>query len=260
MENENSLAILRKLSLEIADKKILNGVDLEIRRGEFLSLVGASGSGKTLTALSLIGLLPAESKITGGEIIFAGQEISKASEREMRKLRGSEMTMIFQEPMSSLNPVMRVGEQITEAIRVHQSCSKSEAMAQAEQLLIDVQISEPAIRLRSFPHQLSGGLRQRVMIAMALSCNPSLLIADEPTTALDVTVQASVIRLLQELQASRNLSILFITHDIALAAEASDRIAVMSEGAVVEIDLPETIVNSPKDPVTIAFIERAKVS
>ena len=252
------LVKITDVTLSIGDVSPVNNLSLEIGHGELLSLVGASGSGKTLTALSIIGLLPPAVEVKSGSIHYKNDNLLKLDEKRLRRIRGSEIAMIFQEPMTSLNPVMTVGTQIGEAIRLHMNCGKKEALERAEAVLREVQVPEPAMRLRSYPHQLSGGLRQRVMIAIALSCNPSLLIADEPTTALDVTVQAGVMELLQSIKRDRNLSILLITHDIALAAEVSDRIAVIENGAIIETAPPQKLIETPQQDYSKTLIAKAR--
>ena len=248
---------IKNLTLATQSANLVENLALSINKGEFLSLVGASGSGKTLTSLAVMGLLPPAVKINSGSIIFSDLDLIILTEKEKRKIRGNRISMIFQEPMTSLNPVMRVGGQIAEAVLLHQHCSKKEALEIAEQTLKEVMVPDPGARLRNYPHQLSGGLRQRVMIAMALSCNPDLLIADEPTTSLDVTVQAAVMELLDDIRKKRNLSVLLITHDIALASEVSDRIAVIDKGMIVEIGSRDQIISSPTHPVSIKLIEKA---
>lgn len=252
------LVKITDVTLSIGNVSPVNNLSLEIGHGELLSLVGASGSGKTLTALSIIGLLPSAVEVKSGSIHYKNDNLLKLDEKRLRRIRGGEIAMIFQEPMTSLNPVMTVGTQISEAIRLHMNCGKKEARERAKAVLREVQVPEPAMRLRSYPHQLSGGLRQRVIIAIALSCNPSLLIADEPTTALDVTVQAGVMELLQSIKRERNLSILLITHDIALASEVSDRIAVIENGAIIETATPEELVKTPQQDYSKSLIAKAR--
>ena len=257
MSIETLLAI-EGLQLAIDDFFPVDGASFCVGRGEFVALVGESGSGKTLTALSTIGLLPPAARIHGGSIRFKGRELTGMSEREWRKVRGREIGMIFQEPMTSLNPVMTIGSQLREAVRTGLGGSRKALEEAAIEALQAVQMPEPRMRMRSYPHQLSGGLRQRAMIAMALACQPSLLIADEPTTALDVTVQAGIISLLQEIRRERNLAVILITHDIALAAEASERIVVMRKGKVVEADSARRIVNNPSHEYTRSLIEHCR--
>jgi len=213
----------------------VDGVSFHVNRGETLGIVGESGCGKSVTSLSIMRLVPnPPGEIAGGEIIFQGENLLAKSEREMRRIRGNEIAMIFQEPMTSLNPVYTVGDQIAEAIELHQGLSRREALAKAVEMLRLVGIPSPEQRVREYPHQMSGGMRQRVMIAMALSCNPKLLIADEPTTALDVTIQAQILELMKELREKIGMAIMLITHDLGVIAEMAERVIVMYAGKVVE--------------------------
>jgi len=212
----------------------VDNVSFNVRRGEAVALVGESGCGKSVTAMSIMRLVAVPGKITGGEIRFKGRDLASLSEREMRKVRGNDIAMVFQEPMTSLNPVFRIGAQVAEAIRIHRDVSKKEAWKLAGEMLDLVSIPDPVKRLDDYPHQLSGGMRQRVMIAMALSCDPELLIADEPTTALDVTIQAQIMELLASLQKRLGLAVLLITHDLGVVAEFCERVIVMYTGRVVE--------------------------
>lgn len=205
--------------------KALNGVSFSMEEGEVLGIVGESGSGKSVTAYSVMGLTAYPGKLIGGTINFNGHQIDKMSEKEMRKIRGNEVSIIFQDPMTSLNPVYTIGNQITEVICLHTGKSKKEAHDRAKELLELVGINEPAKRLKQYPHELSGGMRQRVMIAIALACEPKLLIADEPTTALDVTIQAQILELMQELRKKLGMSIIMITHDLGVVASMCERIA-----------------------------------
>ncbi len=231
--------------------KAVDGVSFHIDKGETLGVVGESGSGKSVTSLSAMRLIPQPpGRFAGGEIKFEGQDLLKKSEREMRKIRGNEISMIFQEPMTSLNPVYTVGDQIAEAIVLHQNKSRNQAMKLATEMLDLVGIPEPAKRVRNYPHQMSGGMRQRVMIAMALSCGPKLLIADEPTTALDVTIQAQILDLMRQLQREIGMSILFITHDLGVVAEIADRVVVMYAGRAVEEADVNDIYGNPQMPYT----------
>ncbi|PLX95039.1 MAG: ABC transporter ATP-binding protein [Desulfuromonas sp.] len=214
--------------------KAVAGVDFAVEAGETLALVGESGSGKSMTALSLLRLVPPPGKVVEGEICFDGEDLLKLPEAEMRRLRGNRIGMIFQEPMTSLNPVFRIGSQIAEVLQLHRGMKKKEALIKAGELLYQVGIPAPTERLGDYPHQLSGGLRQRVMIAMALACNPRLLIADEPTTALDVTIQAQILELLHTLKQERQMAMLLITHDLGVVAERADRVAIMYAGLIVE--------------------------
>lgn len=213
--------------------KVVNNISFKIKKGEVLALVGESGCGKSMTALSLLKLLPNKTKLDGS-IFFNGTDIVKASVSEMHRIRGGKISMIFQEPMTSLNPVHRVGNQIAEVIRAHMKKSKKEALELAIYMLNSVGIPDASTKAKSYPHELSGGQRQRVMIAMALACKPALLIADEPTTALDVTIQAQILQLMKELKDDFGTSMLFISHDLGVVAEVADRIAVMYAGEIVE--------------------------
>jgi len=231
--------------------KAVDGVDYEIYPGETLGIVGESGCGKSVTSLSIMGLVESPpGKIVDGEILFEGKDLTKLSQAEMRKIRGNEISMIFQEPMTSLNPVYTIGDQISEAIIIHKGLSKKEAMKESVEMLKKVGIPLPEQRINEYPHQLSGGMRQRVMIAMALSCDPKLLIADEPTTALDVTIQAQILELMNGLKDSYGMSIMMITHDLGVIAEVSDRVAVMYAGKVVEYTDVNTLFADPKHPYT----------
>jgi len=229
---------------------IVDGSDLRIERGEVLALVGESGCGKSMTALSLMRLVPKPGRIAAGRVLLEGRDLLALPVSEMRAVRGSRIAMIFQEPMTSLNPVVRVGEQVVEAIRLHEPVSRAQARARCLDLFSEVGIPDPEARLDVYPHQLSGGLKQRVMIAMALSTRPDLLIADEPTTALDVTIQAQIVRLLQDLQRSREMSILLITHDLGIVNELSDRVAVMYAGRIVETGSRHAIFRDAAHPYT----------
>lgn len=251
--------------LEIKDEKLsfftpagevkaLNGVSFSMNEGEVLGIVGESGSGKSVTAYSIMGLTAYPGKLIGGTIYFNGHQIEKMSEKEMRKIRGNEVSIIFQDPMTSLNPVYTIGNQITEVIRLHTGKSKKEAYDRAKELLELVGINEPTKRLKQYPHELSGGMRQRVMIAIALSCEPKLLIADEPTTALDVTIQAQILELMQELRQKLGMSIIMITHDLGVVASMCERIAVMYAGHIVEYGTADEIFYEPKHEYTKGLI------
>ena len=232
--------------------RAVDGVSFEVRAGETLGIVGESGCGKTVTSLSILGLLPQPpAKIEDGSSIrFDGQELLGLGERQMRALRGNEIAMIFQEPMSSLNPVYTVGNQISEALRLHRGMDRKAARKESVRLLGEVGIANPDQRVDEYPHQLSGGMRQRVMIAMALSCEPKLLIADEPTTALDVTIQAQILELLADLRGRHSMAVLLITHDLGVVAEVCDRVVVMYAGQVVESGDVHEIFADPRHPYT----------
>src|SRR5256714_490478 len=230
--------------------KSVNGVSFYLDKGELLGLVGESGCGKSITALSVMRLISKPGRIVGGEIIFDGKNLLKLSDEEMRGIRGDDIAMIFQDPMTSLNPVYTVGEQIAEALRLHRRMSRKQAREATIEAMKEVAIPDPARRVKDYPHQLSGGMRQRVMIAMALACDPKLLIADEPTTALDVTIQAQILELLNELRRTRELGVLLITHDLGVVAEVADRVAVMYTGRIVEESPVEELFARPKHPYT----------
>ena len=237
-------------------RAIVDRLSMSISQGESLALVGESGSGKSITALALMGLLPEPSvTVGGGSIRFRGADLLAMPRRERRRITGREIAMVFQEPMTSLNPVMRAGDQIVEMIRTHERVGRRAAMARAAELLAAVRMPEPAARLRAWPHQLSGGQRQRVMIAIALACRPKLLIADEPTTALDVTVQAQILSLLRDLQREMNMAMLFITHDLGVVANIADRVAVMYCGRIVETGPVRDIFRTPSHPYTRGLLD-----
>lgn len=230
--------------------KAVDGVTFSIDAGKTLAIVGESGCGKSMTALSLLRLLPTPGRVVGGEIFFSGRDLLRLPDQEMRRIRGNKISMIFQEPMTSLNPVFRVGVQVAEVLTLHRGLSKRDALQQAAELLQQVGIATPTERMHDYPHQLSGGQRQRIMIAMALACNPQLLIADEPTTALDVTIQAQILALLSQLKEERKMATLLISHDLGVVAEHADDVAVMYAGLIVEQAPVQNLFDNPRHPYT----------
>jgi oligopeptide/dipeptide ABC transporter ATP-binding protein len=235
--------------------RAVDGVSFSVDRGKTLGIVGESGSGKSVTALSIMGLIPKPpAKIVSGEILFDGRDLTTLSERQLEDVRGREIAMIFQDPMTSLNPTLRIGTQITEVLDRHYGMSKDEARRRAIELLEEVQIPRAAARLDDYPHRFSGGMRQRVMIAIALACNPKLLIADEPTTALDVTVQAQVLDLLEDLREQHEMALILITHDMGVVAEVADEVAVMYAGQIVEQASGIDLFDRPEHPYTEALL------
>ncbi len=236
--------------------KSVDGVSYKILPGETLGVVGESGCGKSVTALSIMRLIPdPPGKIAGGKILLKGQDLTTLPEEQMRKVRGKRIGMIFQEPMTSLNPVFTIGDQIAEAVLLHQGVGKREAWARAIEMLERVKIPSAARRVEEYPHQMSGGMRQRVMIAMALSCDPELLIADEPTTALDVTIQAQILTLMRELQQKYGMSVLLITHDLGVVAQTAHHVAVMYAGKVVEYGSTRELFKNPRHPYTVGLFQ-----
>ena len=234
--------------------RAVDGVSLTVDEGETLGVVGESGCGKSVTALSILRLLPEPpARFAGGEILYKGADLLKVTDREIRKVRGNEIAFIFQEPMTSLNPVFTVGNQIAETVRLHRGLNRREARAESIEALRRVGIPSPERRIDEYPHQLSGGMKQRVMIAMALSCNPSLLIADEPTTALDVTIQAQILDLLHGLRTDGGMGLILITHDLGVVAEVADRVAVMYAGKIVEKASVGDLFNHPQHPYTVGL-------
>ena len=254
----NSLLEVKSINISFRSAstsiKVVSNLNFDIKEAEVFGLVGESGCGKSLTALSIMGILP-HNAFAEGEIIFKGNNLLKLDNESMRRLRGRELSMIFQEPMTSLNPVLTIGYQIAEVITTHLGLSKKDAMANAVELLKAVKIPSPEIRTKEYPHQMSGGMRQRVMIAMAIACKPSLLIADEPTTALDVTIQAQILDLLENLRQQGNMAVLLITHDIGVIAENAKRAAIMYAGRIMEVSRVPNILETPKHPYTIGLLE-----
>ena len=230
--------------------RAVDGVDLTLRRGEVLAIVGESGSGKSVTALTLLGLTRQKNAIHSGEVLYGGRNLLSASEKELRRVRGAELAMIFQDPLTSLNPLQRVGAQIVEMLRLHRTISKKDAWREAERLLGEVGIPRPAERARSYPHEFSGGMRQRAMIAMSLACDPKVLIADEPTTALDVTIQAQVLELVRKLKEDHDTGVILITHDLGVVADVADRVAVMYAGRIVEEAPRDALFSDLQHPYT----------
>ena len=235
--------------------KAVDNVSLTLNPGETLALVGESGCGKSMLALSILRLVPAPGKIIHGQIKFNGQDLLLLSEKQMQKIRGNKISMIFQEPMTALNPVLRIGEQICEPLIYHQGLSRNQAREKALKLMQQVGIPDPEKRFFDFPHRLSGGMRQRIVIAMALSCSPKIILADEPTTALDVTIQAQILNLLQKMQKTNNMAIILITHDLGLVARTCQRVNVMYAGKIVEQSPVREIFNSPLHPYTQGLLD-----
>jgi len=235
--------------------RAVDGVDLSVEPGQTLGVVGESGCGKTVLALSILRLVPAPpGRIVGGSVILDGRDLLAISDEEMHRVRGREISMIFQEPMTSLNPVFRIGEQIAEVFRLHRDMSRREALAQSVEMLRKVGIPSPETRVRDYPHQMSGGMRQRVMIAMALACRPRVMLADEPTTALDVTIQAQMIDLIGRLQSETGTSVILITHDLGVIADATQEVAVMYAGQIVERSTTRELFTSPLHPYTVGLM------
>ena len=256
------------LQLEVSDLRVqidghhgavrpIDGVSLEIAPGEAVGLVGESGSGKSMTLKSILGLLPAEAKVTSGKVVFNGTDLTQLSRARLNKVRGRRIAMIFQEPMSALNPVMRVGSQIAEGPRVHLGMSRAQSVQRAMDLMRRVGIPDPERRFRAFPHEFSGGMRQRVMIAMALSCDPELILCDEPTTALDVTIQDQILRLLAQLCQESGTSLMFVTHDLPVVAQVCHKVAVMYAGRIVERGTVSQVFSRPMHPYTLGLLRSA---
>ena len=261
MNNLDKIIAIRNLSTSFltedrTEVQILRGINLDVYRGEFFGVVGESGSGKSVTAKTIMRLLPSPpAKVLGGEILYNGENILNFSEKKMRTIRGNKISMVFQEPMTALNPVYTCGEQVIESIVLHQKVSRSKALEIAVEMFERVGIPNPERRVKSYPHELSGGMRQRIIIAMALCCNPELLIADEPTTALDTTVQAQVLELIKKLQKEMNMTVYYITHDLAVVAETCDRVAVMYGGQIMEIAEVHEIFRNPLHPYTRGLMQ-----
>ncbi len=230
--------------------KAVRGLEFTIDRGETLALVGESGCGKSVTALSLLRLVQPPGRVVEGELLFQGEDLRRLPPNEMRRIRGNRISMVFQEPMTALNPVLTIGEQIAEVLRLHRAASRQDALTGAADLLLQVGIGDPHLRLQEYPHQLSGGMRQRIVIAMALACDPDLLIADEPTTALDVTIQAQIMDLLEKLKDQRRMATLLITHDLGIVAETADKVAIMNAGLIVEYAPTTNLFRNPTHPYT----------
>jgi oligopeptide transport system ATP-binding protein len=255
------LALLEVSNLTVSFKTedgtvaAVNGLSYSVEAGSTLGIVGESGSGKSVNALAIMRLVPIPpGRIEGGRIVFAGQNLLEKSEADMRKIRGKEIAMIFQDPMTSLNPVLTIGDQIGEGIRLHTGVSKKEALERTIQLLKDVHFSKPETRVNDYPHQFSGGMRQRAMIAMAIACNPKVLIADEPTTALDVTIQAQILELMREMQSTLGSAIVLITHDLGVVAETCKNVLVMYAGNMVEYGSADQIFDQPRHPYTLGLL------
>lgn len=259
MDQAEKILEVRDLSVQFdtAEGKVtaVNHLDYTLHKGEKLGIVGESGSGKSVSSLAIMGLIPnPPGKIIGGEILYKGKDLVKTGEKEMQKIRGNDISMIFQEPMTSLNPIIRCGKQIAESLVLHRGMKKKEAMTEAIHMMKEVGIANPEARAYEYPHQMSGGMRQRVMIAMALACNPQILIADEPTTALDVTIQAQILDLIREMNESTGTSVLFITHDLGVVNELCDTVIVMYTGHIVEKAPVKEIFLDPKHPYTQGLI------
>ena len=253
----DTLLDIKQLSLSFNHADVIRNVSFSVQRGKIFSLVGESGSGKSLTALSIMRLIPRPGKINSGQIIFKGIDLLNLSENDMQHIRGRDISMIFQEPMTSLNPVLTVGKQIAEPLELHEGLTPSQAKEKAICLLERVGIPSPSTRFDDYPHQFSGGMRQRAMIAMALACSPALLLADEPTTALDITIQQQILLLLKELAHENNMAILLITHDLGVVAECADDVAVMYAGEIVELCPAKDFFLAPKHPYSQLLMECA---
>jgi oligopeptide/dipeptide ABC transporter ATP-binding protein len=248
-----TLLEIDQLEVRFGNVRAVNGASLSVDRGETVAIVGESGSGKSVTALSILRLLGGSGRITGGSIRFEGEDLLALSDRDMRQVRGRDIGMVFQEPMTSLNPLLRIGVQLTETMRAHLSMSKRDAETRAAELLAKVGIPDPVRRLRQYPHEFSGGMRQRVMIAMALACRPRLIVADEPTTALDVTIQGQILELLKELSRSEGLGLILITHNLGVVARYADWVNVMYAGRIVESASVTDLFARPAHPYTLGL-------
>lgn len=260
MSQEDLILEIRDLCVEFqtveGTVQAVNHLSYKLRKGEKLGIVGESGSGKSVSSLGMLRLIPnPPGRITGGEILYKGQDLVKAPKKEMQRIRGNEISMIFQEPMTSLNPIIKCGKQIAESLRLHRGMNKKEAMEEAVRLMQSVGIANPAQRAHEYPHQMSGGMRQRVMIAMALACEPQILIADEPTTALDVTIQAQILDLIRDLNERMGTSVIFITHDLGVVSELCDMVLVMYTGRIVEQAPVLELFETPKHPYTVGLLE-----
>ena len=257
MSGENILEVRNlqtSFRTDAGEIKAVDGVSFDVPKGKTIGIVGESGSGKSITSLTVMRLLAKNGYIKGGEILYKGKDITKLTDKEMRDIRGNQISMIFQEPMTSLNPVFTVGQQISETIMIHKKVSKKEALNLSVEMLKLVGIPSPEKRVKQYPFELSGGMRQRVMIAMALACDPEILIADEPTTALDVTIQAQILELIRDLQDRLGMSVIMITHDLGVVAETCDYVAVMYAGQVVEYADVRTLFKNPKHPYTLGLL------
>lgn len=260
MSQEDLILEIRDLCVEFqtveGTVQAVNHLSYKLRKGEKLGIVGESGSGKSVSSLGMLRLIPnPPGRITGGEILYKGQDLVKEPKKEMQRIRGNEISMIFQEPMTSLNPIIKCGKQIAESLRLHRGMNKKEAMEEAVRLMQSVGIANPAQRAHEYPHQMSGGMRQRVMIAMALACEPQILIADEPTTALDVTIQAQILDLIRDLNERMGTSVIFITHDLGVVSELCDTVLVMYTGRIVEQAPVLELFETPKHPYTVGLLE-----
>ena len=260
MSQEDLILEIRDLCVEFqtveGTVQAVNHLSYKLRKGEKLGIVGESGSGKSVSSLGMLRLIPnPPGRITGGEILYKGQDLVKAPKKEMQRIRGNEISMIFQEPMTSLNPIIKCGKQIAESLRLHRGMNKKEAMEEAVRLMQSVGIANPAQRAHEYPHQMSGGMRQRVMIAMALACEPQILIADEPTTALDVTIQAQILDLIRDLNERMGTSVIFITHDLGVVSELCDTVLVMYTGRIVQQAPVLELFETPKHPYTVGLLE-----